>query len=126
MNKELRKLRTKADSLHCKGTCQESCGPIVIEGKEEQKVKEYCNRNNIQFHELKPPTKTEFISLLMKDDSDLVCPYLKEGRCSIYSVRPMICKLWGVVESMKCMNGCVPEKGFLTDKEGISLMRASI
>lgn len=46
------------------------------------------------------------------------CPALDFiGRCSVYEIRPLICRLWGVVETMKCHYGCEPER-YLTDEEG--------
>jgi Fe-S-cluster containining protein len=31
------------------------------------------------------------------------CPYLKEGKCSIYYLRPKVCRDYGVVEDLPCM-----------------------
>jgi Fe-S-cluster containining protein len=42
-------------------------------------------------------------------------------RCGVYEIRPMICRLWGVVEVMKCPYGCVPER-YLTSQEGARLI----
>lgn len=30
------------------------------------------------------------------------CPYLKEGKCSIYNVRPKVCKDYGTVPDLPC------------------------
>lgn len=38
------------------------------------------------------------------------CPYLTDGRCSIYDARPMICRMWGVARTMPCPHGCEPER----------------
>ena len=46
-----------------------------------------------------------------------VCPHLGiGGRCTAYEARPLICRLWGVVERMKCPYGCRPER-YMTEKE---------
>jgi hypothetical protein len=51
------------------------------------------------------------------------CPALTAvGRCRIYSDRPMVCRLWGVVESMPCPYGCLPEGGLLSDVDGMALL----
>jgi len=34
--------------------------------------------------------------------ADGTCPYLKEGKCSIYSMRPKVCKDYGVVPDLPC------------------------
>lgn len=33
---------------------------------------------------------------------DGVCPYLKNGACSIYSFRPKVCKDYGIVPELPC------------------------
>lgn len=59
----------------------------------------------------------------LKTDADMVCLKLVEGLCSVYEDRPMLCRLWGLVEGMKCQWGCVPER-YLTDREGREFLRA--
>jgi hypothetical protein len=46
------------------------------------------------------------------------CPYLEGGRCTVYDVRPLICRLWGMgdFEIMACPWGCEPERR-LTNEE---------
>ena len=38
------------------------------------------------------------------------CPLLVEGRCSVYPLRPLVCRAWGTVPSMACPHGCEPEE----------------
>lgn len=38
------------------------------------------------------------------------CPYLKEGRCSVYKYRGFICRIYGSSELFPCPHGCGPEK----------------
>lgn len=45
-----------------------------------------------------------------------------EGRCSVYDVRPMVCRLWGLVPSMRCPYGCKPEGGYLSEREGMRML----
>lgn len=50
------------------------------------------------------------------------CPALDFiGRCMVYDKRPMICRLWGVVEDMKCHYGCEAER-YLTREEGFTFL----
>ena len=46
------------------------------------------------------------------DKKDGTCCLLNKenGECKVYNIRPMICRLWGLVEMMKCPHGCVPDK----------------
>lgn len=33
---------------------------------------------------------------------DGTCPYLKQGKCSVYEVRPKVCQLYGMIPEMPC------------------------
>jgi hypothetical protein len=55
---------------------------------------------------------------------DARCIYLTaRERCSVYAVRPLVCRVWGAVQRMSCMHGCVPDR-WLTDRESLALMQA--
>ncbi len=88
-----------------------------------QKIKQYCTVNQIPYHEFEYPiTPKKFIDDLLKSDEELTCPYLKEGRCSIYPVRPTICRMWGAVESMPCSFGCEIEGRLMKNSEAHGLL----
>jgi Fe-S-cluster containining protein len=53
---------------------------------------------------------------------DFYCPALQDGRCSVYHVRPTICRLWGATESMPCAHGCTPPDA-LTQVQSFELLR---
>lgn len=90
-------------ALECQGRCAESCGPIVAGPVELARLVEATGAE---------PTV----------DDDLTCSLLVDERCSAYAVRPAICRLWGLVESMRCPWGCVPSR-VLTDAEGFEVLR---
>ena len=75
----------------CQGPCAESCGPIACSQAEADRMEAVAGR------------PLEFTS-------GLRCGYLDEvqRRCTVYTARPMICRLWGVTESMACPWGCRP------------------
>jgi Fe-S-cluster containining protein len=50
------------------------------------------------------------------------CAALKDKKCSIYTVRPAICRLYGVAEGLECAFGCEPKKK-LTRQEANALIR---
>jgi Fe-S-cluster containining protein len=35
--------------------------------------------------------------------ADGTCPYLKQGKCSVYAHRPKGCRLYGTIPAMPCM-----------------------
>lgn len=45
------------------------------------------------------------------------CHLLKDGRCSIYADRPLLCRLFGAVPKMACPFGCKPDGGFMKRRD---------
>lgn len=96
----------------CKGLCHDSCGSIPVTLAELPIFKKA----------LSGPLQTTFPlgtdgdmpqGLLVCGKDTLTCPALTEDlRCSIHENRPLICRLYGVVdqEKMICPHGCVPER----------------
>src|SRR5258708_6196795 len=88
-------------AIKCKGLCVEACGPIGM-------------------------TKVEWDILVDKTgkrpavDNHGNCIYLKDGKCSVYENRPLICRLFGTVEDMKCGFDC--EVKFLTREKAHELL----
>jgi uncharacterized protein len=100
-------LYAELPTIACQGLCERSCGPIPLTTHERARVRRALHRQIT----CEPP--------------DYNCSALVAKRCSVYATRPMICRLWGLVEGMRCPWGCVPER-VLTDAEGARyLARAS-
>lgn len=85
-------------NLNCRRKCRESCGPIIVFGVEWDRM------------------QAASLVTIGEVNSHLECPALTGDSCSIYSVRPLICRLWGVVLAMRCPWGCEPER-WLSDAE---------
>lgn len=126
MKQELRIARKKMDSLDCKGECYESCGPILFNNRDRKRISDYCRQNGIEYHDIQTPSLLQTLQWeLMQDDDIPVCPYLKDNKCSVYPVRPMICHLWGATEKMECHKGCVPIEGYITEDEAKQIILAT-
>jgi Fe-S-cluster containining protein len=95
-------LYAEMPTLDCKGKCAESCGPIVMSRVEWARL-------------------TETVGYEPKGTADLTCPLLDGERCSVYAIRPTICRLWGMVEAMPCEWGCQPSR-ILTNREGFAFL----
>ena len=99
----LEALYASLPSIDCKMLCHPACGPIVMSAREYERL---AHRHGAR-----------------ETDVDLVCPYLEResGLCGAYELRPLICRLWGVVETMRCEWGCVPDR-YLTQAEADALL----
>jgi hypothetical protein len=87
--------------LDCQGKCAESCGPIAMSRLEWARIIERVGSEPVA--------------------TSLTCPLLADERCTVYDLRPTICRLWGIVESMPCEWGCVPSRP-LSDIEGVGFL----
>lgn len=96
------RLYAQLPHLACKGFCQASCvGAIAM-----------------------TPTEAERVGVVGDVDSHGRCPKLDHasGRCTVYNHRPLICRLWGVVEGQECPHGCKPSR-YLTINEAFGALR---
>jgi Fe-S-cluster containining protein len=100
--RELDALYAELPAIGCQRLCQEACGPVLM--------------GRVEWERIVKRLKHE-----PRGGPDLVCPMLRDGLCSVYAIRPMICRLWGIVEGMECPWGCVPER-LLTREEGFAYL----
>jgi Fe-S-cluster containining protein len=97
----------------CDGRCWTSCGPIDMSDRERQRIRAAGTR-------ITPYQKA------MASPERFWCDALTgDRRCAVYDLRPLICRLWGAVEGMPCVFGCVPEGGYLTDIEAYRMIAES-
>ena len=114
MDAELQKLYDRIPVIpDCDGRCWTSCGPIGMSDREQQRIRQAG-------YKITPYRQA------MAMVERFWCEALTEGRrCAVYELRPIICRLWGAVEGLPCVYGCVPEGGWLSDAEGYRLIAES-
>ena len=96
----------------CRGLCWVSCGPADMSDRERQRIRGRGIR-------ITP-------SDVARGEEGFFCEALtREGRCAVYDIRPMACRLWGVTEDMPCPYGCQPER-WLPEGEGFELAMLAI
>jgi Fe-S-cluster containining protein len=98
---ELQSLYDSMPKLQCQGHCHSSCGPIEMSAAEHKRIHERTGKavdvnDCLTCNMLSPITKT----------------------CTVYDIRPALCRLWGLTEGMPCPWGCRPEGGLIPDEEG--------
>jgi uncharacterized protein len=117
MSDSLERIYRSVPYVACKQLCAHSCGPIEMSDEERRRIAE---RGVV----IPPPA--EVLDAVMKGEHNMDCPALVDGRCSVYDVRPLICRLWGAVESMPCPHGCEVTPGLLMDDGAGVLIRRSL
>jgi len=96
--KALEALYAELPQMECTGQCESYCGPLVMTRTEFDLIKQETGVR---------PTVNQAEK----------CIFLRNGRCSIYNIRPLICRMWGQAENIMCPWGCKSERP-LTQKEG--------
>lgn len=89
----LHKIYAKIPDAGCKGLCTNQC---TIIGMAKGEWDDIVKRTGIRPH--------------LTDSGD--CSFLKDGKCSIYQFRPLVCRLFGSVDNdaLRCEHGCLPDK----------------
>lgn len=89
------------------GDCADSCATIAMTPLEEAIIERATGVDPESFGECK------------------VCPLLQDdGACGGYDVRPLVCRLFGVVPEMRCSTpGCLPPR-VLSTAEGLAILLA--
>jgi Fe-S-cluster containining protein len=83
----------------CTGQCADACGPIAMTSGEWDRIKRIARRT--------PKMK----------QGSMVCPLLSPtGKCTTYTLRPLICRLWGATPQLACPQGCKPERWLSRDE----------
>jgi Fe-S-cluster containining protein len=115
MDTELQKLYDQIPAIpDCDGRCWTSCGPVGMSDRERQRIRQ-------------AGVKITPAEQAMARIDTFWCEALtSEKRCAVYELRPLSCRLWGAVEGMPCVYGCIPEGGRLSDAEGFRLVAESL
>jgi Fe-S-cluster containining protein len=112
----LAEIYKQVPDVHCRGKCQKFCGPIAMSTIERNAIRDRVGEA-MQTVEMAPGA--HFVT----NTNCLECPMLKDGRCSIYDIRPLVCRLFGAVKAMRCPHGCKPKR-WLKEGEVSKLMHA--
>lgn len=100
----LEDLYKRVPRIECQGLCQDCCGPLGMSYLEWMRIKRAS-------------------PLRLAEAKQVACPLLKRGKCTVYALRPLVCRLWGTAENMPCPWSCRPER-YLTITEADALMHA--
>ena len=74
----------------CDRRCWTSCGPVGMSDREGQRIR----RAGVRI--------TPYEQAMAKVERFWCEALTGDKRCAVYDMRPMICRLWGAVESLPC------------------------
>ena len=98
MNNKLEHVYRQIPNASCPDNCGKCCGILHPSMAEIRNVQEWLSQHN------KP-----FIDFNMTVGDN--CPYLGgDKKCTIYPVRPFLCRIMGVSSDLPCPHGCKPDK----------------
>jgi len=103
-------LYSKIPGFECVPGCSECCGPVPCHEWET---------NRLGIEDAESVMAAALKALTVKDVKK--CPLLEGGKCSVYENRPLMCRLFGTVEDLKCPYGKAPEK-LLTKSQAAEIM----
>ena len=121
MNPELQAIYDQVPEIACERKCAPACSMIPIHPLERIEIAKYTGRKVKVCDTNWGMTYKNFLVMKAKTGS-VVCRYFRRNKCSIYPVRPLICRFYGVTEGLRCPFGCEQE-GMLTDKEAHELIK---
>ncbi|HWW39860.1 hypothetical protein [Pedobacter sp.] len=112
--RKLEELYKKIPKIDCQGKCYNTCGIVPASKIEIKRARERIIKN--PFSPIQVVMKQKIIK------KSATCAALCDKRCSIYMIRPAICRLYGVAEGLECKFGCKPDK-IMTKDEAYDLIR---
>ncbi len=113
---KLQAIYKKIPEIDCKGLCHKTCTIVPAAKIEIKRARERMGGKN-------PFNPTTAIKELEAGANKIPsCAALKDNRCSIYTVRPAICRLYGVAIGLECVFGCTP-KTKISKQEAYTIIR---
>jgi Fe-S-cluster containining protein len=91
-------------SLQCNPGCIECCRGFGVPSRtrlEEDRIQEFVQKHGIE----------------RRPVEGLRCPYVSAAGCTVYPVRPLICRLYGVAPNYLCTLGVKPLRLLHEDEE---------
>jgi hypothetical protein len=97
-------------SFKCKAGCADCCGPVQLSRLEYYRCVKASGRSaeDVRQH-MEKNIKQKIYRCPLLD--------LKTNRCSVYQVRPAICRVFGTTKDLPCPHGYAPETEQMLSEE---------
>ena len=123
LRRALERIWSSVPDVGCKGLCSDSCGPVAVDATAYRRTelwKQYGLPENIRGPRMSNAEWTLLLQHLGREPGlapgSIRCPLLTaDGRCSVYDIRPLVCRVWGAVverPETRCPHGCRPAVPF--------------
>lgn len=110
LEEEFRALVDSLPSVKCKRLCARHCRSVPVSPAELLLLTRLRKQQGkVEIRTLEIPEQFP-LRYLFKQEGDPTCPLLQFDECTVYELRPLICRFYGIVDSMKCSHGCVPSR----------------
>lgn len=115
---ELDELYAQLPALECKGLCHDSCTVAPASELEYRRITD-------SGASIGQRMSGQRVRELVRAGQTPRCPALGPlNTCTIYSIRPFICRAFGVARDLRCEHGCIPDK--ILDEGEVSRVMAYI
>lgn len=114
---EFEKIYGDIPQIECKGLCADACGPIDMHPWERLQIR----RAGVRL----PSNEAQRLEQFRDEANHYTCPALSEDeRCTVYEVRPTICRLWGTFDGLRCPYNCRVLNGreLMTDMQAMEIL----
>lgn len=113
-DERLQAIYDRLPSIECKGACHGACCFIEASQRERERMERASGQKLDTVDAADPAVNPLGLPQIGRDNRPLArfrCTMLgDDGRCTVYDLRPMICRMYGVVEGLECYRGCKPER----------------
>lgn len=115
--KVLHEVYARVPSANCKGLCHAACSTIPAEPLEVAQLEAAAGRS------ITTTPIGHGTGVMLGTEVGAPCPFLALNRCTVYAARPLICRLYGVADGLRCRHGCAPDR-VLNIEEVTEMVRA--
>lgn len=111
---ELLEIYSRIPTFECAKFCTMCCGTVEIGEAELLLINKYLEKIG----------EEPLIGLFLPYTAKLRCAYAQKGRCEIYQVRPLLCRIYGAVDSdiLICPHG-LHANSLLSSNEASKMLR---
>jgi Fe-S-cluster containining protein len=119
--KELLEIYDRIPHVKCVPGCSACCGPVVVGKTELIRIKKWLNRRGIKLKPLHKDLTCGYVQMtfLSSNRKTSTKKGIQNGRCLIYGVRPLICRLFGAARDeprLKCKFVKLPENALSAEQ----------